>query len=107
MPAGTPTASTTPCSPTPTPTTRSRTRTRTPRTPTGTSRSPTGPLAGRDRSGDHAGAEGGRHGVRAVAGGQLAEQPPGVRLHGVLGDVELPTHLRVALAVRHPPQHLH
>jgi hypothetical protein len=44
--------------------------------------------------------------VGAVAGTQLAEQPPGVRLHGVLGDVELPPDLRVALAVRHAPQHL-
>src|SRR6201999_3121062 len=37
---------------------------------------------------------------------QLAEEPPGVRLHGVLGQVQLAADLAVALALTHPAQHL-
>ena len=51
-------------------------------------------------------AEAGGHRVCPVAGTQLAEQPPGVGLHGVLGDEEFAADLGVALAVRHPAQHL-
>ena len=44
--------------------------------------------------------------MRPVAGTQLAEQPPGVRLDRVLRDEQLPADLGVALAVGHPAQHL-
>jgi len=36
--------------------------------------------------------------VRTVGGTQLAEEPPGVGLHGVLGQVELAADLGVAAA---------
>ena len=46
------------------------------------------------------------HGLRPVAHAQLAEQPPGVGLHGVLRQVELTADLAVALALRHAPEDL-
>jgi hypothetical protein len=51
-------------------------------------------------------AEAVRHGLRPVVDPQLAEQPAGVRLHGVLGQEQLPTDLTVALALGHPYQYL-
>jgi hypothetical protein len=47
-----------------------------------------------------------RDGLGAVAHAELAEQPAGVGLHGVLGQVELAADLAVALALAHPAQHL-
>jgi hypothetical protein len=47
-----------------------------------------------------------RHCLGTVPHAKLAEQPAGVRLDCVLGQVELPADLAVALALAHPPQHL-
>src|SRR3954452_1038735 len=55
----------------------------------------------------HAAAETGRDGLGAVLGAELAEQPPGVGLDGVLGQVELAADLGVALALAHAGEHLH
>src|SRR5690349_710595 len=46
------------------------------------------------------------NGLRTIAHAELAEHAAGVRLHGVLGQIELPSDLPVALAHRHAPQHL-
>ena len=64
-------------------------------------------LSRRFSSGDQPGPEPGGHRVRAVPGAELAEQPAGVGLDGVLRDEQLPADLRVALAVGHAEQHLH
>ena len=44
--------------------------------------------------------------VRPVAGTQLAEEPPGMRLDRVLRHVQLAADLGVALAIGHPAEHL-
>src|SRR3954453_1715342 len=46
------------------------------------------------------------HGLRAICCPELAEQPPRVGLHGVLGQIELLADLRVAPAAAHASQHL-
>ena len=45
-------------------------------------------------------------GLCAVSHAELAEEPAGVRLDGVLGEVELAADLAVALALAHAAQHL-
>src|SRR2546429_2729169 len=63
-------------------------------------------LGSAHRSADQAAAEAVRHRLGPVVDSQLAEQPAGVRLHGVLGQEQLATDLAVALALRHPDQDL-
>src|SRR6185437_208833 len=60
----------------------------------------------RSRSGDEASAEAVGDGLGPVAHTELAEESPGVRLHGVFRQVELAADLAVALALAHAPQHL-
>src|SRR5690606_16526104 len=57
-------------------------------------------------SGNETSSEPVRHRLRPVPHAQLAEQPPGVRLHRVLGQVQLTADLPVALALAHAAQHL-
>ena len=61
---------------------------------------------GRGYQGDQAAAEAQRDGLGAVVDAELAEQPAGVRLDGVLGQVEVLADLAVALALAHAGQHL-
>src|SRR4051812_40016838 len=60
----------------------------------------------RGRSGHEAPTEAVCDGLGPVAHAELAEEPPRVRLHGVLRQVELAADLAVALALAHAPQHL-
>src|SRR6185312_4536810 len=62
--------------------------------------------AGRRRSGDEAAAEAVRDGLCAVSHAQLAEEPAGVGLDCVLGEVELAADLAVALALAHAAENL-
>src|SRR4051794_18093706 len=57
-------------------------------------------------SADEAAAEAEGDRLRAVVDAELAEQPPRVRLHGVLGQVQLAADGAVALALRHAGEHL-
>ncbi len=44
--------------------------------------------------------------LSTIADAEFTEQPPGMRLHSVLGEIQLTSDLAVALALAHAAQHL-